>query len=78
MSQSSNNASSAEIRIKRINIELEMLKNLNQDYQFNTFETVLGLYIRFQINKNAVKSQLLDPGIKTFVFDVLLDHKFPF
>lgn len=47
-------ASSAEIRIKRINIgtfflwflELEMLKNLSSDYRFQTFETVLGLYIR--------------------------------
>lgn len=59
-SQQAHTASSAEIRIKRINIgmlqlhvymaiELEMLKNLSNDYKFNTFETVLGLYIRVSI-----------------------------
>lgn len=30
-------------------IELEMLKNLPVDYQFSTFETVLGLYVRVNL-----------------------------
>ena len=29
-----------------LSLELDMLKNLPSDYQFSTFETVLGLYVR--------------------------------
>ena len=53
----SQEVNSADIRTKRINIgkshkflttkiELDMLKNLPKEYQFSTFETILGLYVR--------------------------------
>lgn len=37
-----------------------------------------SFFVQFTIDKRVIESQLLDPRLEKYVFDVLLDHKFPF
>lgn len=58
---------------------MEMLKNLNKkQYDYSYYESILGLHIVFEIDRSVVKSELLDQSYEKFLFEILLDQKFPF
>ena len=77
------------INDRLITLEMEMLKNLNKKhYDYSYYESILGLHIvvsssyflfgQFEIDRSVVKSELLDQSYEKFLFEILLDQKFPF
>ena len=69
---------SQAIQDKRLTTEMLRLQSLPEEYKVRTEHTAMGTHVHAEFPASMIISPLKDEKIEKYVFEALLDKKFPF